>query len=828
MNSRTIPVFSPSAVLARLSRRLRSRPDSEHEMSLNRLFLVALIVGWLGLAPFFDASTAASALDEVRLHVAIYSFVAASSFAHLLYAPGVSRTRRVVNILNDLGLFSWGLHACGEAGAALFPIYLWVILGNGFRFGRRYLALAAGVAVAGFSTMVAFTPFWRDNPSFTIGILAGLICIPAYVSGLIERLWEAKRQAEEASRAKSLFLASVSHELRTPLNAIIGVSDLLAETPTEGERRDMIAIVRRSANSLLRLIDTLLDFSRVDSGRIAARSETVDLAAALRDVRDLAGVQAWARGVRVAVHVTARTPRRVVTDDRHLMEILTNLVGNAVKFTETGHVVVALDVVPIDEHSARLRGRVCDTGIGIRPEDQEKIFETFTQADETIMDRFGGTGLGLAIVRQLAILHGGDVTVSSRPGLGSTFAFDLVVARAAPELEVCEPPAHVVLLARPGLAVVGPATVDLADDLAAVEARIADRRRAGDLRPVVAVDAGAWGPSLDAVAARLIGEGGIAEPRLALLVEHPDTAIDPALAPFYTAVVSADDLRAPTLVDDFAGRRAHATSDAVAADAPAFAVLIADDNKVNRMVVRKILERAGHVATEVEDGEAALDAMLEQHFDAVLMDLNMPLMNGIEATRFYRVAALGRPRLPILALTADATEATAERCREAGFDACLTKPIGADDLLAELRSAVDALRATGVAVPPNAEVQPLAAVERELETCPVVDRMKLAELEQLGGADFVGELVDQFVGESAGILRSLAAAVAEEDPAAFRERAHALRSGAANVGAVRLHRICLGFRAIEARELALEGERHMRTLEAEFQRVRAAMAADRS
>ncbi len=814
------PMFEFTAAgRARLMERLRARPDSEHEMSLNRLAIVSLILVWLGLATAFGSPSAAEALTIVWLHVLAYSIVAVWLFLNLLKQPGASPLRRIVGICDDIGLFSLGLHACGEAGAALFPIYLWVIMGYGFRFGRRYLALATIAAVIGFSSMAALTPFWSENPAFTIGILAALVAIPAYASGLVRSLREAKRIAEEASRAKSLFLASVSHELRTPLNAIIGLSDLLADAPEE-ERGNMIRILRGSAGTLLGLIDTLLHFSRIDSGSMEARRESVDLSLLLRDVRDMVGVQAWAKGVRLAVHVTSRVPRRVFTDGRHLTEILGNLTGNAVKFTDEGHVLITLDVVTNADGRTMLRGEISDTGIGIAPEAQSKIFETFTQADESIIDRFGGTGLGLSIVRRLAELHGGDVTVESRPGAGSTFTFEIEVA-----IDACgttEAPQRVILLASTGVGLDGPMDVLHVDDPEAAERAVVDWRRAGIDRPVVVVDGRFWHDELADIGRRLLGTRGANEPRLALLVTDAAAGMAPELRPYYVAAVTPSKLDAPVLLGD-ADLPARATTPdlSITSFHQPLAVLVADDNKVNRMVIRKVLERAGHRVTEAEDGEEALNAMLEERFDAVLMDLNMPLMNGIEATKLYRMAAGDRPPLPVIALTADATEAAARRCHDAGLDACLTKPIDPDLLLGELQTVVAEVRDRKPAR--TSETAPTSGTGRSFDSFPIVDDAKLTELEHLGGTDFVGELVDQFVTEAAHILKSLSDAVADEDPSAFRERAHALRSGAANVGAARIHRLCLDWRAIDARELALEGERHVRRLETEFHKVRSEM-----
>ena len=733
----------PASRLARLRARFAARPDSEHELSLNRIFMVGVIILWLGGAAAFDYEPALAAIRVVWVHILAYTAISIGLFVDLVRRPGTSPLRRTIGIFNDIGLFSVGLHFCGEAGAALFPIYLWVIFGNGFRFGRTYLVLAAVTAVVSFSTMAATTPFWRTSPVFAVGILAGLIGLPAYVSGLIRRLQEAKRAAEDASEAKSRFLASVSHELRTPLNAIIGLAELLPGTSSDAERRHMSRIIRQSADAQLGFINSLLDFARIEAGQVEIREETVDLAAVLREVRDVVGVAAWRKGLRVSVNVGAGTPRHIVSDRKHLIEILTNLTGNAVKFTHRGHVLIT---VGFDADERRLRVAVRDTGIGIAPEAQARVFDSFTQADGTIIDRFGGTGLGLAIVRHLVRLHGGDIYVRSTPGEGSTFFFDMRT-EAAPSSAGAAGPVPVIMLAPAAIPLAGVERHRLCTDLDAAKAAVAASRAAGERRPIVVVDAAHWGDRLGEVAERLLDRDGEDEPCLVLFAPGARQKLDDALSEAYTGVITEAD-GAPMLdfIAEYAAQTLHGEAIAAATAARALTVLVADDNKINRMVIRKVLERAGHHVKEVEDGEAAVDVMLNEPLDMVLMDINMPVMNGIEAMQFYRFAASGRPHLPIVALTADATEATAKRCREAGMDACLTKPIDPQILLDEIEALASTAEAD-VRAPVAAGAITTAAPD--LEVCPVIDPVKLADLEALGGAEFVDDLVGHFVEESA-------------------------------------------------------------------------------
>jgi two-component system sensor histidine kinase RpfC len=292
------------------------------------------------------------------------------------------------------------------------------------------------VGVPGFAAVIWATPYWQANPHLAGGLLAGLFVLPLYTATLIRKLETAKQQAEAASRAKSMFLASVSHELRTPLNAIIGLSALLEDTITEPEQHDMVRTIGSSGRSLLALITDLLDFSRLEAGRTPAAVVDYDLHELLHRVRSMLSVQAREKGLELSIHASARTPYRLRGDARHIQEILLNLAGNALKFTAEGGIVIAVHATALESDRARLRFEVSDTGIGIAPEARERIFESFTQADETIIDRFGGTGLGLAIVKHILARHHARLAVESRLGEGADFIVIFPQAMAARQPEI--------------------------------------------------------------------------------------------------------------------------------------------------------------------------------------------------------------------------------------------------------------------------------------------------------------------------------------------------------------------------------------------------------
>ena len=822
------------AAWRRLVGRLKERPDSEHEQILIRVAIAAACLLYLSLAALGDGHGATLAERCRPLGVA-YLTGALLLLGHLLWQPGPRPARRYVGMTLDMMTLTVAL-TVGEATSAVFyPFYLWITFGMGFRYGRRYLVVSALLSLAGFALVIALTDYWRGQPALSAGLWFALLLLPAYAASLLIRLTDALGRAEAANQAKSRFLATMSHELRTPLHAIIGMADLLRGTPLESAQRDMVRTVRSAGQSLLEMIGDILDIARIEAGQ-ADPAVDFDIHDLLATVHALLHHQALEKGLTLHVEVDPAVPHRLYGARRALQQILVNLTANAVKFTDLGSVTIRLVGEAIGPGLVTVRLEVEDTGIGIPPDAQERIFERFTQADELTTRRYGGTGLGLAIARQLAGLLGGSLVVESTPGVGSRFEFRGSFARRPDGQR--ELSGQVVLVGggaaaaacRRRLAGWG-ADLVLASGPEAVRIALS---RAGRRRALVLV--GAPAGDLDRRSSAEAAGRWAAEPlNVVLLGAAPPGAAGNYLARLPEAV--ADDLlyaslHAALAVADGPMSEADEPVPAPAQAWPSRRILVAEDNHINQLVIEKMLQNASHEVTLVGNGEEALDVLAEREFDLVIMDLNMPVMGGLDALRLHRFATGGRDLPPFVALTADATKDSRRQCEAAGMDAYLTKPVELQELLA----LVDRLTRPAAARPRAAWAlgsefrRPARADGRRHDPAAapaVLDQAVLDRLRQLDDEeDFLARLIEDFIIDGEQLIAELEAGAVAGDAITFRDRAHALRSSAAHIGATALFELCLGWRGIAAAELAERGPGYAAQLRSEFERLRRALLAE--
>jgi len=479
--------------------------------------------------------------------------------------------------------------------------------------------------------------------------------------------------AEDALRAKTTLFATLTHELRTPLNGILGMAGLLELGKLEPNAKSYVGAIKQSGELLLELITEILDYSRLEAGRVELESVAFDPELTMQSVAELLSPKARDKGLEIAVSVRADAPTRVVGDDGRLRQILFNLAGNAVKFTETGGVVIELAPRP----NGRLRFSVRDTGPGVAPEKQKLIFDEFTQADASVSRRHGGTGLGLAIVKRLALAMGGEVGLVSRPGFGASFWVELPLP---PAPNAPAPPSLVgvrisivtgsLLLTQTlrGIVVsLGAIPVERGE---AADVVLLDWRDGLDGEEIDALrrSAGAMialAPQehrhiIDACRAAGVEHYTLKPVRRASLAERVRAALGETPAPH---TVEPSDAARPQLL-------------------PGLRVLLAEDNPINALLARTLLARAGCVVTSAQDGEEAVAAASTAAYDLILLDIRMPRLDGFEAAARIRGGAGPSAGAPIVALTADAGDEERVRAAKAGMDDFITKPIDAPRLLA--------------------------------------------------------------------------------------------------------------------------------------------------
>ncbi|MBI1187805.1 MAG: response regulator [Alphaproteobacteria bacterium] len=483
--------------------------------------------------------------------------------------------------------------------------------------------------------------------------------------------------AREADRAKTLLFATLTHELRTPLNGILGMTGLLAQTPLEADARDYVRTVRQSGEHLLDLINEILDYSRLEAGKIELEDAPFDLEATAQSAAELMSPKAHEKGIEIAVLLRAGAPTHVIGDESRVRQVLFNLVGNAVKFTETGGVTIEIGLPRGGRAGGRVKIIVRDTGPGIAPDKQAEIFGEFSQADATISRRYGGAGLGLAIVKRLAAAMNGQAGVDSRAGEGAAFWMEWPAPFApAPSAPPQLAAVRAALVARSEVLAqsIGASITGLGGDVV----RCTDNFAATGAN-VIIVDHGA---GLDDGAIRALAAGDV--PVVALAPQEDRDAVQRFRAAGVKHYV-VKPVRRRSLAERLLiaiGRDPGARFDPYADDdrehAPELSgmrVLLAEDNPVNALIARTILTRAGAVVDAVNDGHEAVEAARAAPYDLVILDLRMPRVDGLEAARRLKADGGASAGAPLVALTADAGEGDRRRAHEAGLDDFLTKPI---------------------------------------------------------------------------------------------------------------------------------------------------------
>jgi len=683
--------------LLSISNRIKKSPGKEYQQALIRMlfgtavFLYIISLNW---------SKDLDSIIKLSLHTILYLIFGCIIFYWIYKNPKRNPFRYIVCNLTDMTGISYSIYIIGgEWGMALYPFYLWVTLGYGIRFGRSILILSTLFSIIGFLLIYISVPYWNEHRILFISLFLGLIIIPAYAANLLKQNQEMKT-AEIANKAKNQFLSKMSHELRTPLNGILGSSDLLKTTTLNTEQQEYTDNIDYACTILLGLIDSILNISTIEAGKVTLKNASFDLQHLLNQISKIFTHQAHTKELYYTLSIDPDVPLALVGDVVRLKQIFENLINNSIKFTEYGGIKVQIILIDVNNNLARLRFNIYDTGCGISKSIQNRIFDLFTQEDNSITRHYDGVGLGTTIAKELVNLMGGNIGFKSNSGDGTLFWFEIPFKLQDSSITTdkkCEQ-INIIIISSENrdltriIKIINNWNTQISIVETENSAMVLINKKLSSKEKIHAIIINTVLKEIEPIIflKNLQKKFSVINTNIIIMKDYRAT-LDSELV-YLTGIhyILEKPVNKKLLFNAIHSSQDKNTyseknikiiqSHLISKNNKKCNILCADDNKPNQKVIKRILELSGHNITIVDDGDKALEKLESDIFDLCILDMHMPNMGGLSVIKVFRFSSPEKT-MPFIMLTADATVEAEQQCRENGVDLYLTKPIRSKTLI---------------------------------------------------------------------------------------------------------------------------------------------------